>query len=275
MVQAAAIPNVTLNNGVSMPQLGLGVYKSKEGEEVIQAVRTALEVGYRSIDTATLYYNETGVGQAVKDSGIAREELFITTKVWNTDQGYESTLRAFEDSRKKLGLDYVDLYLIHWPGKELFIDTWKALEKLYADGWVKAIGVSNFHEHHLEQLLASSHIVPAVNQVELHPLLSQKPLLAYCQSKGIRMEAWSPLMRGQLDLPQLTLLANKYEKTAAQIILRWNIQLGIVTIPKSVTKERIVANRDVFDFELTPEDMAVIDGLNENHRFGPDPDVFF
>lgn len=274
MSQPGKIPGVKLNNGVMMPQLGLGVYKTNEGEEVIQAVSAALEAGYRSIDTAALYENERGVGEAVRNSGIPREELFITTKVWNTDQGYEQTLKAFEESRRKLGLDYVDLYLIHWPGKDKYIETWKALEKLYVEGLTRAIGVSNFKEHHLDRLLAESNIVPAVNQVELHPLLSQKPLRDYCKAKGIWVEAWSPLMRGRLDLPVIQELAKKYGKTEAQIVLRWDVQSELITIPKSVHKERIVANADIFDFELSAEDMAAIDALNQDHRYGMDPDEF-
>lgn len=274
MDQSRSIPNVRLNNGVLMPQLGLGVYKTQEGEEVKNAVRWALEAGYRSIDTAALYENEAGVGEAIRESGLPREEIFVTTKVWNTDQGYEQTLKAFETSRKKLGLEYVDLYLVHWPGRDKFIDTYRALEKLLAEGLVRAIGVSNFKEHHLERLMAETNVVPAVNQVEFHPRLRQKPLHDYCKAKGIALEAWAPLMKGQLDLPVLVRLAEKYGKTPAQIVLRWHIQLGVIVIPKSVHRERIVSNADVFDFELTPEEMAEIEGLDENHRFGKDPDEF-
>lgn len=274
MDQSRSIPNVRLNNGVLMPQLGLGVYKTQEGEEVKNAVRWALEAGYRSIDTAALYENEAGVGEAIRESGLPREEIFVTTKVWNTDQGYEQTLKAFETSRKKLGLEYVDLYLVHWPGRDKFIDTYRALEKLLAEGLVRAIGVSNFKEHHLERLMAETNVVPAVNQVEFHPRLRQKPLHDYCKAKGIALEAWAPLMKGQLDLPVLVRLAEKYGKTPAQIVLRWHIQLGVIVIPKSVHRERIVSNADVFDFELTPEEMAKIEGLDENHRFGKDPDEF-
>lgn len=263
-----------LNNGVRMPWLGLGVFQVADGEEVINSVRWALEAGYRSIDTAAGYQNETGVGTAIKESGIPREELFITTKLANKDQGYESTLKAFEESRRKLGVDYIDLYLIHWPGRDKYKETWRAFEKLYNEGYIRAIGVSNFQIHHLESLKESSGIIPAVNQVEFHPLLTQKELLAYCKREDIQLEAWSPIMKGNLDLPILQDLAAKYGKTPAQIVLRWDLQLGVVTIPKSVRKERILENADIFDFELSEEDMRAIDTLNKDHRFGPHPDEF-
>ncbi|GMX61517.1 glyoxal/methylglyoxal reductase [Paenibacillus elgii] len=262
-----------LNNGVRMPWLGLGVWKTKEGEEVVQAVQHALEAGYRSIDTAAVYGNEAGVGQAIQASSIPRDQLFITTKVWNADQGYDSTLRAFEESRRKLQLEVIDLYLIHWPGKDKYKETWKALEKLYKDGIVRAIGVSNFKVHHLEELLQDSEIVPAVNQVEFHPLLIQQELRTFCKEHKIQLEAWSPLMQGNLDLPLLSELAGKYGKTPAQIILRWDLQHGVVTIPKSIRESRIRENIDVFDFTLSDEDMARLDGLNQDRRFGPDPDT--
>ncbi|GLI05767.1 glyoxal reductase [Paenibacillus tyrfis] len=262
-----------LNNGVRMPWLGLGVWKTKEGEEVVQAVQHALEAGYRSIDTAAVYGNEAGVGQAIQASSIPRDQLFITTKVWNADQGYDSTLRAFEESRRKLQLEVIDLYLIHWPGKDKYKETWKALEKLYKDGLVRAIGVSNFKVHHLEELLQDSEIVPAVNQVEFHPLLIQQELRTFCKEHKIQLEAWSPLMQGNLDLPLLSELAGKYGKTPAQIILRWDLQHGVVTIPKSIRESRIRENIDVFDFTLSDEDMARLDGLNQDRRFGPDPDT--
>ncbi|MBA4493326.1 aldo/keto reductase [Paenactinomyces guangxiensis] len=265
----------TLHNGVKMPWLGLGVYKVKEGDEVINAVKAALQTGYRSIDTAALYQNEEGVGEAIKESKVSRDEIFLTTKVWNTDQGYESTLKAFEESRKKLDVDYVDLYLIHWPVKNKFIDTWKALEKLYHDGLVRAIGVSNFQIHHIEELKKHCDILPMVNQVEYHPLLTQKELLQYCKQEGIQLEAWSPLMRGNhLDHPTLADLSEKYGKTPAQIILRWDLQHGVVTIPKSVQEHRIRENADIFDFELSPSDMEQIDAMNQDRRFGQHPDHF-
>ncbi|MGG2198559.1 aldo/keto reductase [Paenibacillus validus] len=264
----------TLNNGVTMPWLGLGVWKTKDGDEVVQAVTDALAAGYRSIDTAASYGNEAGVGQALKASGIPREQLFVTTKVWNADQGFESTLRAFEESRRKLQLETIDLYLIHWPVKGKYKETWKALIKLRDEGYVRAIGVSNFQVHHLQDLIDDSGVVPAVNQVEFHPLLQQLELRRFCQKQRIQLEAWSPLMQGNLDLPLLTELAGKYGKSPAQIILRWDLQHGIVTIPKSVTKHRIQENADLFDFALTDEDMTRLDGLNQDRRFGPDPDNF-
>jgi diketogulonate reductase-like aldo/keto reductase len=263
-----------LHNGVKMPWLGLGVWKTKEGTEVVHAVKTALQVGYRSIDTAAVYGNEEGVGIGIKESGVSRDELFITTKVWNADQGYDSTLNAFEESRKKLGLEIIDLYLIHWPVKGKYKDTWRALEKLYKDGSVRAIGVSNFQVHHLKDVISSSEIVPMVNQVEYHPLLSQQELRTFCQSNNIQMEAWSPLMQGNLDLPLLSELAAKYAKTPAQIILRWDLQNGVVTIPKSIHENRIRENSGIFDFTLSEDDVAKINALNKNQRFGGDPDNF-
>ena len=263
-----------LHNGVRMPRLGLGVFKVKEGEEVEQAVRTAIEVGYRSIDTAKAYNNEEGVGRAIKDSGVPRDELFVTTKVWNSDQGYDSTLRAFEASRERLGLDVIDLYLVHWPVKGKYVETYRALEKLYRDGAVRAIGVSNFQIHHLQDILDAFEIKPMVNQVEYHPLLSQVELRQFCEREGIQLEAWSPLMQGNLDIPEIGQLAAKHGKTAAQVVLRWDLQHGVVTIPKSTNEKRIRENADVFDFELSAEDMALLDGLNRNRRFGSDPDNF-
>ncbi|NMO96366.1 aldo/keto reductase [Paenibacillus lemnae] len=264
----------TLTDGTQMPWLGLGVYKTKEGEEVIQSVKAAIAAGYRSIDTAAIYGNEEGVGQAIRESGVPREELFITTKVWNDDQGYESTLKACETSLQKLGLDYLDLYLIHWPGKDKYKETWKALIQLKEQGLVRSIGVSNFQIHHLRDIIEDSGVVPTVNQVELHPLNTQKELLQYAREHSIVLEAWSPLMQGHLDQPVLSKLAEKYGKTAAQIILRWDLQNGIIVIPKSVKEHRIRENSDIFDFELSAEDMEVIDSLNQNKRFGSDPDEF-
>ena len=263
-----------LRNGVHMPWLGFGVFKVKEGDEVINSVKQAIRIGYRSIDTAAVYANEKGVGKAIRESGVAREELFITTKVWNTDQGFASTLQAFEASRKKLGLEYIDLYLIHWPVKEKYKETWKALEKLYKEGAVRAIGVSNFQIHHLRDLLENCEVVPLVNQVEFHPLLTQKELLAFCRENHIQLEAWSPLMRGNLDIPVLKELGKKYQRTPAQIVLRWDLQLEVVTIPKSINPRRIAENARIFDFELAEEDIKRLDALNENKRFGSDPDNF-
>ncbi|ASS87859.1 glyoxal reductase [Geobacillus lituanicus] len=265
----------TLHNGVKMPWVGLGVYKVKEGEEVRSAVRTALEIGYRHVDTAAFYENEEGVGQAIRESGIPREQVFVTTKVWNTDQGYETTLKAFDKSLKKLGFDYVDLYLVHWPVKGKYKETYKALEKLYKDGYVRAIGVSNFQIHHLQDVLADCEIKPMVNQVEYHPRLTQKELQAFCRENGIQLEAWSPLMRGEiLTEPTIVDIGRKYGKTPAQVVLRWDLQHGVVTIPKSVTPARIKENADIFDFSLTDEEMKQIDALNLNKRVGPDPDNF-
>ncbi|WP_028547309.1 aldo/keto reductase [Paenibacillus sp. UNC451MF] len=264
--------STVLSNGVKMPWLGLGVWKTQNGEEVIQAVKAAIQAGYRSIDTAAAYGNEEGVGTAIKQSGISRDELFITTKVWNSDQGYDSTLKAFDESRRKLGLDVIDLYLIHWPVKGKYKDTWRALEKLYKDGSVRAIGVSNFLVHHLEDLIGQSAVKPMVDQVEFHPLLNQPELRSFCPQHQIQLEAWSPLMQGNLDLPLLTELGAKYGKSPAQIVLRWDLQHGIVTIPKSITAHRIQENGNVFDFQLTQDEMARLDALNKDHRFGPHPD---
>lgn len=262
-----------LHNGVQMPWVGLGVYKAEDGDEVIQSIKWALDAGYRSIDTASLYDNETGVGQAIAESNVPREEIFITTKVWNTDQGYEKTLAAFDASLERLGLDYVDLYLIHWPVPGKYKETWKALEKIYNEGRVKAIGVSNFKQHHLEDLMREAEIKPMVNQVEYHPRLSQEKLLAFCKEQGIQLEAWRPLLKGEIfEEPTLVELADKYNKSVAQIILRWDLQNGVVTIPKSVTQHRIQENIELFDFELSNEDMTRISALNQDKRNGADPD---
>jgi methylglyoxal/glyoxal reductase len=266
---------VRLHNGVEMPQFGLGVYKVEEGKEAVDTVKTAINLGYRLIDTASLYGNEEGVGKGIKESGIPREELFITTKVWNTDQGYESTLAAFEKSIKKLHLDYIDLYLIHWPVKGKYIETWKALEKLYQEGKVKAIGVSNFQVHHLKDLMAHSTEKPVANQVELHPRLIQEEVRAYCKEMGIAVEAWSPLSRGRLiDDPTLLSIGEKYSKSVAQVILRWHLQNDVIIIPKSSKPARLKENADLFDFSLTTEEMTRISQLNKNERVGPDPDNF-
>ncbi|WP_346855136.1 aldo/keto reductase [uncultured Draconibacterium sp.] len=264
----------TLNNGTTMPWLGLGVFQSEDGKEVINAIKVALNNGYRSIDTAAIYRNEKGVGTAIKESGVARADIFLCSKVWNSEQGYATTMAAFEESLEKLQTNYLDLYLIHWPKGEKSIDTWKALEELYNKGKIKAIGVSNFLVHHLDDFLPHCKVIPAVNQVEFHPELVQPELLSYCQIKGIQLEAWSPIMKGKVNsVPLLQDLAAKYGKTPVQIVLRWDIQKGVVTIPKSVTDERIIANANIFDFELTPEDIAKIDSLDKNKRIGPHPDT--
>ncbi|MFF2857822.1 aldo/keto reductase [Peribacillus sp. NPDC058002] len=269
----------TLHNGVKMPWFGLGVFKVEEGPELVNAVKVAIKHGYRSIDTAAIYENEEGVGQGIregiKEAGISREDLFVTSKVWNADLGYESAIAAYEKSLKKLGLDYLDLYLIHWPVEGKYKAAWRALETLYKEGKVKAIGVSNFQIHHLKDLMEDAEVKPMVNQVECHPRLTQKEVQAFCKEQGIQLEAWSPLMQGELlDNDVLQAIATKHGKSVAQVILRWNIQNGIVTIPKSTKEHRIVENSSIFDFELTEEEMNQIDGLNQNHRVGPDPDNF-
>lgn len=264
---------VKLNNGVEMPWFGLGVFLSKEGEEVETAVKTALANGYISIDTAAIYHNERGVGKAIKESGVPRENIFLTSKVWNTQQGYNTTFAAFEQSLEKLQTDYLDLYLIHWPKGQRSVETWKALEEIYAKGQVKAIGISNFLVHHLDEFLLECKIMPAVNQVEFHPELIQPDLFEYCRKRGIQLEAWSPIMKGRVNnIPLMQELAAKYGKNPVQIVLRWDIQKGVVTIPKSVTPERIISNADIFDFELSTEDMAKIDSLDKNARIGGHPD---
>jgi len=268
-----------LNNGVEMPWFGLGVFKVEDGPELVEAVKSAIKAGYRSIDTAAIYGNEKAVGEGIragiKEAGISREDLFITSKVWNSDQGYETTLAAYEESLKKLELDYLDLYLVHWPVEGKYKDTWKALETLYKEKRVRAIGVSNFQIHHLQDVMKDAEIKPMINQVEYHPRLTQKELQAFCKEQGIQMEAWSPLMQGQLlDNETLQEIAEKHGKTTAQVILRWDLQNGVITIPKSTKEHRIIANADIFNFELTKEDMEKIDALNQNHRVGPDPDNF-
>ncbi|MBB6676112.1 aldo/keto reductase [Cohnella lubricantis] len=267
----------TLNNGVKMPWLGLGVFKVEEGQELVDAVKAAVRHGYRSIDTAAIYGNERSVGQAIREAlaetGLRREDLFVTSKVWNADLGYESTLAAYEASLERLGLDYLDLYLIHWPVAGKYQDAWRALETLYKAGRVKAIGVSNFQIHHLEDLMKDAEIVPAVNQVEFHPHLTQQELRSFCAEKGIQAEAWSPLAQGQLlGEPTIQEIAAKHGKSVAQVIIRWDLQHGVVTIPKSTKEHRIQENASVFDFELSAEEMARIDALNQNRRVGPDPD---
>lgn len=264
---------VKLNNGVEIPWVGLGVFQSEPGKTTQQAVEWALEIGYRHVDTAALYGNEESVGRGLEASGLPRDEVFVTTKVWNTDQGYDKALAAFDTSMKKLQLDVVDLYLIHWPMNGTRLETWKALEKLYQDGRVRAIGVSNFLVHHLEELAENSGIVPAVNQVEFHPFLLQKDLLDYDHEHGIRHEAWSPLTRAKLwDDPVIDEIASKHGKSRAQVLLRWDLQHGVVTIPKSVHRERIEENAKLFDFELDDGDMKKLDGLDRGERIGPDPD---
>ncbi|WP_036930192.1 aldo/keto reductase [Prevotella sp. 10(H)] len=266
---------VKLNNGVEMPCIGLGVFRIEDNNEAQRVVETALKVGYRHIDTAMYYHNEEAVGKGIKNSGIPREEIFVTTKMWNADQRSGKVKEAFEASLKKLGLEYIDLYLIHWPVEGKFIDTWKKFEEIYHSGKVKAIGVSNFKPHHLEALAKEQTIVPAVNQIELHPYLIQEDTLDYCKKAGIQVEAWSQFAANQLGLfdeKVLKDLSDKYSKSPAQIILRWDYQRGVVTIPKSANEERMKQNLDIFDFSLTEEEITAINSLNKNKRVGPDPD---
>ncbi|MFD7650047.1 aldo/keto reductase [Streptomyces albidoflavus] len=271
------VPPIILNNGVQMPQLGFGVWQVPD-DEAFTAVGAALDAGYRSIDTAAAYGNEEGTGKAIARSGIPREELFVTTKLWNSDHGYDAALRAFDSSLEKLGLDHVDLYLIHWPlpAKDTAVDTYKALEKIYSEGRAHAIGVSNFLPEHLERLIDATSVIPAVNQIELHPHLQQRAAREYHDEQGITTEAWSPLGQGKglLEVPAIVAIARKHNVTPAQVVLRWHVQLGNVAIPKSVTPSRIVENIDIFSFELDEEDMAAIRALNEDRRLGPDPAEF-
>lgn len=265
----------TLQNGTKMPVFGLGTFKAAEGEEVEQAVRWALEIGYRSIDTASAYNNESGVGRAVSQSGIPRKEIFVTTKLWNDDQGYDKTLKAFDESLQRLQMDDVDLYLVHWPVRGKISETWRAFESIYEQGKAKAIGVSNFLENHLRELLENAKVTPMVNQIEFHPHLQQPSLIDFCAGKNIQVEAWSPLMKGKVfPLPELQRIGEKYGKSAGQVTLRWQLQRGIVTIPKSVKREHIESNSQVFDFTLTEDEIKAINSMDQNRRTGPDPATF-
>lgn len=262
-----------LNNGVVIPKIGFGTFKIEDGANVRSAVLSALETGYRHIDTAAIYDNEKGVGEAVRESGIPRKELFITGKLWNSDHGYDSVFKAFNKSLKLLGVDYLDLYLIHWP-KPLNKESWKALIKINEDRGTRAIGVSNFQVPHLDEIIEDSGVVPSVNQVELHPSFNQKKLRSYCADKNIIIEAWGPLMQGRIfSEPLFKELSKQYNKTIAQIALRWHYQLDVVTLPKSVNPDRIRANCEIFDFTVSDEDMERINAMNQE-RFGPDPDNF-
>ena len=264
-----------LNNGLKMPWLGFGVFNIKDGNEVENAVSYALEIGYRSIDTASVYGNERGVGKAIRESGIPREEIFLTTKVWNEDQRKKRTLAAFQESLERLDTDYVDLYLVLWPVVVYYLETWLTLEEIYQRGRAKSIGVSNFLDYHLEDILRDSQVVPSANQMEFHPFLVQSELLKFCQNNKIQIEAWSPLMQGQIVSVQPVLkIAKKYNKTPAQIALRWNLQHEVVTIPKSVNPSRIAENAQIFDFELSQADMDALDALDQGKRLGPDPANF-
>lgn len=268
---------IKLNNNLEMPMLGFGVFKVEDGKECVDAVKNALAAGYRSIDTAAVYGNEKAVGQGIKESGVKREDIFLTTKVWNEVQRTGNVEEAFLKSLNDLDVDYVDLYLIHWPVKGKYVDTWLELEKIYKSGKAKAIGVSNFHQHHIEDIKKVWSVVPVLNQVELHPHLTQKPLLKYCKENNIILESWSPLGASKNDLLQnetLISIGKKYGKTPAQIILRWNIECGIITIPKSKTPSRIKENIDIFDFELTEDEVNTINNMNTDSRVGSDPDNF-
>ncbi|MFD3750267.1 aldo/keto reductase [Streptomyces cyaneofuscatus] len=271
------VPSITLNNGLEMPQLGFGVWQVPD-DEAAKAVAKAIESGYRSIDTAAIYKNEKGTGRAIAASGVPRDELFVTTKLWNSEQGYDSTLRAFDASLDKLGLDHVDLYLIHWPvpAKDAYTDTYRAFEKIYADGRAKAIGVSNFHPEHLKRLLDETSVVPVLNQIELHPQLQQAEARAFHAEHVIATEAWSPLGQGKglLEVPTVVAIAQKHGRTPAQAVLRWHLQTGNIVIPKSVTPSRIEENLDVFGFELDADDLAAFAALDEGKRLGPDPAEF-
>lgn len=257
-----------LNNGVEIPRLGLGVYQSPPGKTTERAVSYALKIGYRHVDTAYLYGNESDVGKALHESGVSREEVFITTKVWNSDQGYNTTLQACERSLRRLGLAYVDLYLIHWPVQGRSIETWKAMVQLLQEGKARAIGVSNYTIGDLKEILQNSDdviVVPAVDQLEFHPFLYQRELLQFCKKNSIQLEAYSPLTRGKrLDHQTIVAIAKKYGKTPAQILIRWSLQHDAVVIPKSIHEERIRENSHVFDFQLEPDDMKLLDSLNEN-----------
>ncbi|HET7356325.1 MAG TPA: aldo/keto reductase [Nocardioidaceae bacterium] len=270
-----SVPNLTLNNGIEIPQLGFGVFKVPAGHTK-EVVLKALETGYRHIDTARLYGNEAEVGEAVRESGLDRDAVFVTTKVWNDDQGYDATMRAFDASMDRLGLDVLDLYLIHWPvpHQDLYLDTWRAMEKLYRDGRIRAIGVSNFNPDHLRRLVDETDVVPVLNQVELHPYLQQEEVRKTDDSLDVLTEAWGPIARGGelLSDPVVVRLADKHGKTPAQVVLRWHVQLGNVVIPKSVTPSRIEENFDVFSFELDDEDMTAVAELDRGERTGPDPD---
>lgn len=263
----------TLHNGVEMPRFGLGVYKMTDREEAVNAMVTAIDAGYKAIDTATVYENEREVGEAVRHSSVKREDLFITSKVWNTDQGYDHTLRAFEASLERLGFEYLDLYLTHWPVPGSYEDTYRAIQRLYDEKLVRAIGVSNHHQPHLEKLLAKANTKPMVNQIELHPQLIQEPLRTFCAQQEIAVTSWSPIARGRLlDDPVLGEIAAAHDKTVAQVIIRWHLQNDLIVIPKSVTPSRILENADVYDFSLAVEDMKAINGLNQDWRAGTNPD---
>lgn len=270
------IPEIELNNGIKIPVIGLGVYKTDSQQEMTDAVQWALEAGYRSFDTAQMYKNEEILGNALKALGVKREDIFITSKVDLANMGYDKTLYSFNESLEKLQTDYLDMFLVHWPGqqKERLVETYKAMEELYKQGKIKVPGVSNCEPKHIEWILEECEITPAVNQVERHPLLNEKELENWCSKHNIKLEAWSPLIRGNINLPQIVNLAEKYNKTPAQIILRWDIQSGYIVIPKSVNKNRIFENADIFSFELSPEDMEILSNMDCGHRTSFDPNTF-
>ena len=285
---SSKVPHITLNNGITIPQLGLGVWQAQDGDEVEKAVTAAISAGYRSFDTAAVYGNEAGVGQAIAKSSVDRKELFITSKVWNSDQGYESTLKAFHHSLKLLGLDYIDMYLIHWPMPKTakYLETWKAMEELYNAGKIKVIGVCNFQIPHLQNLIRHAKVLPALNQIELHPYFPQLKLRQFCKDNGIAIESWSPIggsggagARASAEIPlllqpDLVSIGKTYGKTPAQIVIRWHLQHDLIVIPKSVHEDRIKENIDVFDFHLSVHDMESIDALETGVRGGPNPDEF-
>lgn len=264
-----------LHNGLDMPYLGLGTYMPKDSQEVTNSVRLALNNGYRLIDTAAIYRNENDVRLGIEASSVPREEIFVVSKVWNSDHGYDKTLKAFERSLANLQMDYLDLYLIHWPVVGKYKETWRALEELYKQGKVRAIGVCNFLKHQLEDLMETAEVIPMLNQMEFHPYLVQQELIDFCKLHDIQYEAWSPLMQGKVfELPEFQKLAKKYDKSVTQVVLRYDLQKGVITIPKSSKEKRIIANADLFDFEISDEDIDFIDAMDRNHRTGPDPDNF-
>ena len=266
-----------LNTGVKIPAVGIGVFRVNDANAAYQTVKSALSVGYRHIDTAMIYGNEEEVGRAIEDSGISRHEIFLTTKLWNDDQRSGKVREALDASLKRLGTEYVDLYLVHWPVRGTYVSVWKKMEEIYRAGKVKAIGVSNYHSHHLDDLLENAEIIPAVNQIECYPYLTQAPLIKYCKEKGIYPEAWGPLGAGQSDVlvnPVVTEIAKKYNKSAAQIVLRWNLERGVIVIPKSVNKDRQIENLSITDFQLTDSEVREISSLHKGLRLGSDPDNF-
>lgn len=270
------IPNFKLSNGVEVPAMGLGTFLTKNGEEAARCVCDAVKAGYRSIDTAMIYLNEEGVGKGIKECGIPRNELYLTTKLWNDSHGYEETLRAFDASLRRLGVDYIDEYLIHWPGQEgSFLPTWKAFERLYEEGVIRVIGVCNFIKPVMKELLASCNVRPMVNQIEIHPMFQPDHLIAFCQEQGIQVEAWRPIVWGKLEKEPIMQAAAKYRKTPVQITLRWHYQRGVRTVPKTTHYDRMKENMDIFDFSLTEEEMEAIKGLNTYVRTGESPDEFF